>query len=141
MTNTPTPEAIDTFIPLKASEDSAPPAPVGVEAVAIPLDAFEFLMGRGPIEGYHFGEAHPTRRGAFWWRSAIRESIAVMPQSEIIQHKMAEIARLEAEIARLAKRLDQAADNLEAGASLYGCPGLTAAAVITRLALKGPHDD
>lgn len=38
------------------------------ELVAIPAEVFEFLMGQGPLEGCHFGEHHPERRGLFWWR-------------------------------------------------------------------------
>lgn len=38
------------------------------ELVAIPTEVFEFLMGQGPLEGCHFGERHPERRGLFWWR-------------------------------------------------------------------------
>ena len=49
-----------------------------VERVAIPLVAFEFLMGEGPMAGCQFGEYHPTRKGAFWWRRIIREQMDAM---------------------------------------------------------------
>ena len=39
----------------------------------MPLDIQQFLMGNGPLEGVWFGEAHPTREGAFWWRTIIGE--------------------------------------------------------------------
>ena len=42
-------------------------------AFPMPLDIQRFLMGNGPLEGVWFGDEHPTREGAFWWRSVIRE--------------------------------------------------------------------
>ena len=32
----------------------------------------KFLLGEGPLEGVWFGEKHPTRQGAFWWRNLLR---------------------------------------------------------------------
>ena len=41
--------------------------------MAIPEAAWAFLTGVGELEGCTFGDRHPTRSGAFWWRSAIRD--------------------------------------------------------------------
>lgn len=32
-----------------------------------------FLNGEAPLEGVWFGETHPTKRGAFWWREYLAE--------------------------------------------------------------------
>jgi len=37
-----------------------------------------FLDGSAPLEGVWWGESHPTRKGAFWWRSVLREANAVL---------------------------------------------------------------
>lgn len=50
------------------------------------------------------------------------------------------IAHQERRIEALREKLDQAADNLEAGMRLYDCPGLSAAASIARMALENDHD-
>jgi hypothetical protein len=31
-----------------------------------------FLMGEAPLEGVNFGEKHPTKAGAYWWRLNLR---------------------------------------------------------------------
>jgi hypothetical protein len=31
-----------------------------------------FLMGEAPLEGVEFGDRHPTKAGAFWWRHNLR---------------------------------------------------------------------
>lgn len=41
------------------------------EYVTIPKEAWDFLCGQGELDGVSFGEPHPTRSGAFWWRSYI----------------------------------------------------------------------
>lgn len=33
----------------------------------------EFLYGTHSYEGVWYGDMHPTRTGAFWWRSILRE--------------------------------------------------------------------
>lgn len=50
----------------------ADPGDLG-DFVRIPVEAYEFLMGQGPLEGCHFGEQHPDRPGEFWWRAVIQE--------------------------------------------------------------------
>lgn len=30
-------------------------------------------MGEAPFEGVWFGEKHPTRKGAFWWRKLLQD--------------------------------------------------------------------
>jgi hypothetical protein len=37
---------------------------------------FAFLDGSAAFEGVWFGDKHPTRKGAFWWRSVLREALA-----------------------------------------------------------------
>jgi len=32
----------------------------------------KFLMGEAPLEGVEFGEKHPTKAGAYWWRLNLR---------------------------------------------------------------------
>lgn len=34
-----------------------------------------FLMGESDLEGVHFGERHPTKAGAFWWRLNLRAAM------------------------------------------------------------------
>lgn len=41
-------------------------------------DVLDFLMGIAPLEGCYFGERHPTRKGAFWWRTVLRERSAMI---------------------------------------------------------------
>jgi len=64
-------------------------------------DVWDFLMGVGPLEGCQFGERHPTRKGAFWWRSVIRERSAMLQNeaAQTIAAQDARIAELEAELA------------------------------------------
>lgn len=49
--------------------------------VAIPKAAWDFLCGAGELDGCSFGERHPTRPGAFWWRSYISNMLAAAPES------------------------------------------------------------
>lgn len=37
---------------------------------------FAFLDGSAAFEGVWYGDTHPTRKGAFWWRSVLREALA-----------------------------------------------------------------
>ena len=34
-----------------------------------------FLMGEVPLEGVTFGDKHPTKAGAFWWRLNLRAAM------------------------------------------------------------------
>lgn len=52
-------------------------------------EIFKFLKGEGPLEGVHFGEAHPSGQ-AFWWRKYL--SVAAPSTSPITD------ARIEAAI-------------------------------------------
>ncbi|MCM5682939.1 hypothetical protein M8A51_25735 [Schlegelella sp. S2-27] len=40
-------------------------------ASPVPADLLAFLRGAAPLEGVWFGERHPTRKGAFWWRALL----------------------------------------------------------------------
>lgn len=62
----PEAKARHRITPLYAHPQASPP-PVQSE-VTITREMFDFLRGAGPLEGYHFGEANPNERGAFWWR-------------------------------------------------------------------------
>ena len=45
----------------------------GEQAAASDMDAVvNFLMGNAPLEDVEFGERHPTKAGAFWWRLNLR---------------------------------------------------------------------
>ena len=46
-------------------------------------NVLDFLMGIAPLEGCHFGEKHPTRKGAFWWRTVLRERSEMIKQEAI----------------------------------------------------------
>jgi len=50
------------------------------------LEVHAFLLGESALEGVWFGDRHPTRRGAFWWRSVLREAIA--QEQPKLKHKM-----------------------------------------------------
>lgn len=39
-----------------------------------------FLDGSGALEGVWFGEPHPTKKGAFWWRTNLRAALASQVQ-------------------------------------------------------------
>lgn len=49
------------------------------EMVLLPGAVFGFLVGETPLEGCWFGEENPTRKGAFWWRSVLRETVQASP--------------------------------------------------------------
>jgi len=53
------------------------------KAAVIAPDVLDFLMGIGPLEGCQFGERHPTRKGAFWWRTVLRERSEMLKQEAI----------------------------------------------------------
>lgn len=42
---------------------------------------FAFLLGEGPLHGVHFGDRHPSERGAYWWRKDLRAALSA-PQAE-----------------------------------------------------------
>ncbi|MBZ0073658.1 hypothetical protein [Bordetella hinzii] len=42
---------------------------------------FAFLLGEGPLHGVHFGDRHPSERGAYWWRKDLRAALS-SPQAE-----------------------------------------------------------
>lgn|GEM_PF-4598579 len=44
-----------------------------------PAAAWEFLSGVAELDGVSFGDRHPTRGGAFWWRSMISAMIDAGP--------------------------------------------------------------
>lgn len=48
-----------------------------MDRLAVSTDILAFLMGTGELEGCHFGDKHPTRKGNFWWRTLLRESLAL----------------------------------------------------------------
>lgn len=57
----------------KTEPDEAGEAGVGMttETVQIPREVFEFLMGRGALEGVWFGDFNTKKVGRFWWRNIL----------------------------------------------------------------------
>jgi hypothetical protein len=52
------------------------PTPLDSKPQGAQDDILEFLYGAEPFEGVWWGEGkHPTRKGAYWWRSLLRERI------------------------------------------------------------------
>jgi len=45
------------------------------EATAELKQVVDFLMGESPLEGVAYGERHPTKAGAFWWRLNLRAAL------------------------------------------------------------------
>ena len=43
------------------------------------MELKDFLLGNQPLEGVWFGEKHPTKKGAFWWREYLYR-VEVVPQ-------------------------------------------------------------
>ena len=39
----------------------------------------KFLLGEAPLDGAWFGDKHPSKRGAFWWREHLRTALAATP--------------------------------------------------------------
>lgn len=48
------------------------PATQAILPVTIPRELFDFLMGRGEIDGTNFGDLHEGLPGRFWWRALLR---------------------------------------------------------------------
>lgn len=46
--------------------------PMSREAVAIPRELFDFLMGTAEIDGTSFGDLHDGLPGRFWWRALLQ---------------------------------------------------------------------
>lgn len=38
-------------------------------------EASAFLDGRAPLDGVHFGDKHPKKRGNFWWRTEVGDTL------------------------------------------------------------------
>lgn len=39
-------------------------------------DIIKFLLGEDSFDGVWYGEKHPTKQGAFWWRKYLRQFIS-----------------------------------------------------------------
>jgi len=69
------------FLAHEVEARCASAAPVAAQAgqVAAPKDDLQqviaFLMGDAELEGVSFGERHPTKAGAFWWRLNLRAAM------------------------------------------------------------------
>jgi hypothetical protein len=75
------------------------------ELIARAEVVINFLCGEGELDGVEsHREAHPSRRGAFWWRSDLRE--AVNGLSAALRDADSEAAALRAEVVRLTLALD-----------------------------------
>lgn len=72
---------------------------VAAGPVTISREAFDFLMGAGPMDGTWFGELNDGLPGAFWWRAILRaaerESVSALDAAE------ARIAELEGQLAKI----------------------------------------
>lgn len=87
---------------------------LAADTVTITREAWDFLRGEGSLEGVWFSDPHPTKLGAYWWRTAIRtghivempdatQSIADKAHTEAIEAQLAEAKADLAEIAKLTK--------------------------------------
>ncbi len=69
-----------------------------------------FLLGAGPLDGYHFGQEHPDYIGPNWWRPHLRAAIA---------KESGELAKLrEAPKGALLEAIERAARELPDGYSI-----------------------
>lgn len=57
-----------------------------------------FLDGSDHLDGAFFGQRHPERRGAFWWRTELKHIDALIADHQALQ---ARVAELEADNKRL----------------------------------------
>jgi hypothetical protein len=63
-------DAVDEFMKSKrAASTDGEAKPSELQTVA------KFLMGEAPLEGVNFGDKHPTKAGAFWWRLNLRAAL------------------------------------------------------------------
>lgn len=59
-----------------------------------------FLLGEGPLDGFHFGDSDTGRpRPAYWWRNNLRAAIAsaqqAAPKHALTDRRIMELANLE----------------------------------------------
>ena len=71
------PEVSDRWVTwqgaVACTEPPTPELPKGL--MFFPVAAWDFLRGKGSLEGISFGERHPSVRGPYWWRSQIQKMI------------------------------------------------------------------
>ncbi|WP_241134077.1 hypothetical protein [Achromobacter insuavis] len=48
----------------------------GRDRAAFDHPVFAFLLGESPLHGVHFGDRHPSERGAYWWRKDLRAALS-----------------------------------------------------------------
>ena len=48
----------------------------GQQRAAFDHPVFAFLLGEGPLHDVHFGDRHPSERGAYWWRKDLRAALS-----------------------------------------------------------------
>lgn len=81
---------------------------------------FAFLDGSAAFEGVWFGDKHPTRKGAFWWRSVLREALATptaASQSEMLKYYSDHANVLANEALQYQARIRELENKLAAAAS------------------------
>jgi hypothetical protein len=66
---------------------------VEVTQAAFDAEVIAFLMGQGPLEGVWFHDRHPIRKGAFWWRSVLRERSAATASNTAMVGELVEALR------------------------------------------------
>jgi hypothetical protein len=66
---------VEPSVPLSPAKPSVP------NAVTIPRDLYNFLMGVGQIDGTWFNDLNANLPGRYWWRALLQ--IAALPDSEI----------------------------------------------------------
>lgn len=59
-----------------------PPSAETSQQVAVPQEVLAFLIGSSTLDGVWFGERHPTKQGAFWWREYLSVAAPQPPQAE-----------------------------------------------------------
>lgn len=85
-------------------------------------DVLAFLHGEAPLDGVWFGEPHPTRKGAYWWRSILREaSPDPHPGVAVAWQPEDELKPWGCEIAFLRHLANDPAIGMEKGAMLRHC--------------------
>ena len=69
----------DAHIRIRALKQPQADKDGGQQRAAFDHPVFAFLLGEGPLHGVHFGDRHPSERGAYWWRKDLRAALSAPP--------------------------------------------------------------